>query len=114
MDFRKHRAYDIHSGITNNPAESVNNIIKSIQKRRQLPVDMINLTLFFLQQYIFTEMQCGRAVFGNYRLKPEFAHAKIDASEIRVSKLKGSPDEILAKAKKTNRNFQSRKRKTSN
>ena len=69
MDFRKYENIQPYSGITSNPAECVNNIIKSLQKRKELPVDMISLTLYFLQRYIFTEIQCGRAGFGNYKLK---------------------------------------------
>ena len=95
----KLKIYDMYSGITTNAAESLNNVIKSVQKRKQLPVDMINLTLFFLQKYIYTEIQCGRAGFGNYILKEEFSYAKIDPAEIQLSSFKGNPDSILQQAK---------------
>jgi len=88
----------MYSGITTNAAESLNNVIKSVQKRKQLPVDMINLTLFFLQKYIYTEIQCGRAGFGNYILKEEFSYAKIHPAEIQLSSFKGNPDSILQQA----------------
>ena len=86
------KIYDPYCGITTNAAESLNNVIKSIQKRKQLPVDMINLTLFYLQKYIYTEIQCGRAGFGNFKLKEEYSYAKLDPSEIKISQLKGTPD----------------------
>ena len=91
--------YDSYSGVTTNAAESLNNVIKSLQRRKELPIDLINLTLFYLQKYVHTEIQCGRAGFGNFKLKDEYLYAKLDPSEIKLPQLNGTPNDILQQAK---------------
>ena len=87
--------FDPYSGVTNNPAESVNHMIKSVQKHKELPVDFICLHLYFLQKSIYTDIQCSPAGFGNYQLKKEFNFVKLDPEDIQLPKLGGTPNDIL-------------------
>ena len=92
--------YNPYSGITTNSAESINNVIKSIQKRKELPVDLIVISLFFLQKSDYTELLCGRAGFGNYKLRKEVRHfASIELDNMPLSDITGTVDDILLKAK---------------
>ncbi|XP_053406440.1 uncharacterized protein LOC128559236 [Mercenaria mercenaria] len=91
----EYNIYNPYSGITTNPAESVNNMIKSVQQRKELPVDLICLNLLMCQKAVYADIQCGRAGFGNFKLKKDCEYARIDPSEIDVPDITGTPDEIL-------------------
>lgn len=80
-------------------------MIKAIQQRKELPVDLICLNLLVCQKSVYADIQCGRAEFGNFKLRAECDYAKIDASEIEVPKILGTPDEILKNAKQTLEQF---------
>lgn len=57
------------------------------------------------QKSVYSDIQCGRAGFGNFKLRAEFDSAKIDPSEIEVSQISGTPDEILKRVKQTLEHF---------
>ena len=48
---------ELYSGIATNVAESINNVIKSIQKRKELPLDQF---ILFTKKSDYTELLCGR------------------------------------------------------
>ncbi|CAC5387653.1 unnamed protein product [Mytilus coruscus] len=81
--------------ITNNPCESMNAVIKRLNKYKELPVDCFVLSMYYLQCYYFTEIQRGLAGVGNYRLRPEFIHARIPKDEISIPKRVIKPDDIV-------------------
>ena len=79
--------YNPYSGITSNPAESINNMIKAIQHRKELPVDLICLNLLMCQKSVYADIQCGRAGFGNFKLRKDCEYARLDRSEINVHRM---------------------------
>ena len=56
-----HNLYDPFSGITYNPCESMNAVIKRLNKYKELPVDCFVLSMYYLQNYYITEGQRGLA-----------------------------------------------------
>lgn len=64
--------YDSYSGITNNPSESINAVLKRMTNWQEFPVDSV----------YYVEIQQGRAGLGNYQLKSKFKEARLDKDEI--------------------------------
>lgn len=64
--------YDPYSGITNNPSESINAVLKRMNGWQELPVDSMMLSLYHLQNVYHLEIQRGRAGLGNYKLKTKY------------------------------------------
>jgi transposase-like protein len=58
--------YDPFSGVTNNPCESMNAVIKRLNKFKELLVDCFALSMFYLQNYYITEFQRGLADIGHF------------------------------------------------
>jgi hypothetical protein len=87
--------YDPLSGVTNNPCESINAVIKRFSKFKKLPVDCFELSMFYLQNYYITEFQRGLAGIGNVQLKTEFLHARIPKDEICIPKHVNKPEDIV-------------------
>ncbi|CAC5367851.1 unnamed protein product [Mytilus coruscus] len=87
--------YDPFSGITNNACESMNAVIKRLNKYRELPVDCFVLSMFYLQNYYINEVQRGLAGIGNYTLRTKFHHASIPKDEINVPKQLVKPVDIV-------------------
>lgn len=87
--------YDSYSGITNNPSESINAVLKRMTGWQELPVDSMLLSLFHLQNFYLVEIQRGRAGLGNYKLKSKFKEARLDKDEIRIPHKIVAPDEII-------------------
>jgi hypothetical protein len=87
--------YDPFSGVTNNPCESMNAVIKRLNKFKELPVDCFVLSMFYLQNYYITEFQRGLAGIGNFQLKTEFLHARIPKDEICIPKYVIKPEDIV-------------------
>jgi hypothetical protein len=86
--------YDPLSGVTNNPCESMNAVIKRLSKFKELPVDCFVLSMVYLQNYYITEFQRGLAGIGNFQLKTEFLHARIPKDEICIPKHVNKPEDI--------------------
>ncbi|CAC5412487.1 unnamed protein product [Mytilus coruscus] len=87
--------YDPFSGVTNNACESMNAVIKRLNKYKELPVDCFVLSMYYLQVYYITEIQRGLAGVGNYNLRHEFRHARIPKDEICIPKRVIKPDDIV-------------------
>ena len=49
--------YNPYSGITNNQSEGFNTVLKRLQNWREVPVDAIVLTLYYLQAFYHDEIQ---------------------------------------------------------
>ena len=74
--------FDPYSGITQNQSESMNKLLKSLNKWKEAPVDVVVLSFLRLHQYYIKEISRGRAGLGNYNLRPQYYSAKIDLSDI--------------------------------
>ena len=60
----------------------MNKLLKSLNKWKEAPVDVVILSFLRLHQYYVKEISRGRAGLGNYNLRPQYISAKIDLSEI--------------------------------
>ncbi|KAK3108798.1 hypothetical protein FSP39_015983 [Pinctada imbricata] len=87
--------YDPYSGVTNNPSESINSVLKRMTGWQELPVDSMMLSLYFLQNFYQAEIQRGRAGIGNYRLKARYREAKLDKDELHIPNKIIAPDRII-------------------
>ena len=97
--------YNSVSGITTNHSEGFDAVLKRIQQWREIPVDSIVLSLYYLQAFYWNEWQRGLAsksnVFvtllttcislhlcviglGDYKLKPEASSAAIPTDEMNL------------------------------
>lgn len=56
--------FDPFSGITNNPSESINAVLKRMTGWQELPVDCMMLSLFHLQNFYHVEIQRGTPSCG--------------------------------------------------
>ena len=91
--------YDPYSGVTNNPAEALNSVLKRMTGWQELPVDVMMLSLYHLQNFYHAEIQRGRAGIGNYQLKQKYRQAMIDREELVVPKKLVEPEEIVTYVK---------------
>ena len=87
--------YDHYSGITNNPSESIDTVLKRMTGWQELPVDCLMLGLFHLQNYYWIEIQRGRAGMGNYRLKTKYKEPRLNKDEICIPYKIVNPDDII-------------------
>ena len=92
----KARVYSPYSGVTSNQSESFNAVLKRLQLWKEVPVDVIVLSLFYLQAYYHNEIQRGFCGLGNYSLAPEFAPAHRSEDEINIISTY-SPNDIVSK-----------------
>ena len=60
----------------------MNKLLKSLNKWKEAPVDVVVLSFLRLHQYYIKEISRGRAGLGNYNLRPQYISAKIDLSDI--------------------------------
>ena len=66
------RMFNHFTGITTNHIEGLNNLLKLICDRVELPLDVVVLSLNQLSIYYSNEIRYGFGNRGNYRLRPEF------------------------------------------
>ena len=74
--------FDPYSGFTQNQSESMNKLLKSLNKWNEAPVDVVVLSFLRLHQYYIKEISRGHAGLSNYNLRPQYISAKIDLSDI--------------------------------
>ena len=86
--------FDPYSGITQNQSESMNKLLKSLNKWKEAPVDVVILSFLRLHQYYIKEIYIERAGLGNYTLKPQYISAKIGLSDI-VKFVVSQPEDIV-------------------
>ena len=60
------------AGITNNPSESINAVLHSLQYWKHVPLDIVCLSLFYLSSYYHKEVDRGIHQMGNWKLKDEY------------------------------------------
>ncbi|RNA44067.1 hypothetical protein BpHYR1_014825 [Brachionus plicatilis] len=66
------RLFNNFTGLTTNQSEGLNNLLKMINKRNEVPLDVIVLSVHQLSIYYSNEVKLGFGNRGNYGLKPEF------------------------------------------
>ena len=91
--------YNPNSGVTNNAAESLNAVIKRLLDWKEVPVDSLCLSLYYLQSFYFAEIQRGMIGVGEYKLRKEFQVLQQDPNEVKIPKYY-SPDKIVETVKK--------------
>ena len=79
-------SYDPCSGITNNPSENYNDVLKQENDWKELSVDMLVLGFHFLQNLDYFEVMRGLSGVGDNHLKPEFSRASIPRDELLLPK----------------------------
>lgn len=85
--------YNPYSGVTSSQAESFNALL---QNWREVPVDAIILSLYYLRAYYFNEIQRGLCGLGNYQLLEQFSIARLDPDNI-ITMSVYSPDITVSK-----------------
>lgn len=93
--------YNPYSGVTSNQSESFNALLKRLQSWREVPVDNIVLSLYYLQAYYSNEVQRGFAGLGNFTLSVEFQAVRRPAEEI-FSIPTFQPEEIVSRLQHRN------------
>ncbi|KAK3108536.1 hypothetical protein FSP39_010086 [Pinctada imbricata] len=87
--------YDPYSGVTNNPSESINSVLKRMTGWQELPVDTMMLSLFYLQNFYFSEIQRGRAGVGNHKLKSKYREARLEKEDLNIPNKVVLPEKII-------------------
>lgn len=92
--------FDPYSGITNNLSESMNAVLKRENDWKELPVDLLALGFYYIQNFENYEILRGRSGLGNYHLKAELKRAFIPPSDLILPKRVVCPDEVIEYLKK--------------
>ena len=104
-----------NSGVTNNETESlINAMIKRLLEWKEVPIDCLCLSLYYLQTFYFTSVQGGMIGVSECKLRKEFQALLQDPDEAQIPKSYYS-DEIFETVKmKINDSFHIEKSKTVN
>ena len=65
-------------GITNNPSESFNAVLHRLKEWKQVPLDVISISLHHLSNYYYREIERSMHQCGRWQIKDEFDHYKRD------------------------------------
>lgn len=87
--------FNSYTGITTSQAEGMNNLYKSLQDHRELPLDIVALGFLLMSFYYDNEIKRGFGNTGNYKLRPEFRSYFIDHRWIELRQVI-EPSEIIA------------------
>ena len=90
---------DPENGLTNNPSESMNAVLHSLQQWKQVPLDVICVSLFHLSCYYQREITRAHHLCGTWHLKEEFSYLQRDASLMPFLPKTIDPKEIVTKAR---------------
>ena len=82
-------------GVTNNPSESMNAVLHALQNWKQVPLDIICLSLFYLSHFYHREIQRGIHQLGNWSLHEEFFFTQRDLSLMPFMPKVIDPKEIV-------------------
>lgn len=80
----KHGIYNPFSGVTTNQSESFNVVLKRLNSWTEVPLDVIVLSLYYLQMFYHNEIQRGFAGLGTYSLVQELVSTRRSVDEIVV------------------------------
>ena len=87
--------YSPFSGVVNNQSESFNAILKDLQHWKEVPIDSLILTFYYLQCYYMNEISRGMCNQGNYHLHSTFSNLVEQAEEQEFIVKCVQPDEIV-------------------
>ena len=76
--------YNPISGVTNNPNEGANSKLKRILDHKEVPIDVMVLTCYYLQKQDIAEIKRGLIGTGEYKLRAEFSNCKQDPEDITL------------------------------
>ena len=79
--------------ITTNQSEGFNTLLKSLQGWKEVPLDVVLLSIQMLQKYFYNEIARGRAGLGNFTLKEVFADLAIPVEQL-ANQPTVAPDKI--------------------
>ena len=68
---------------TNNISESMNKLIKDEMEWKEMPVDTMALTMYYMQTYFLYEFKRAYCGLGNYSLKQQFSHLQKSPQEVK-------------------------------
>lgn len=90
---------DPENGLTNNPSESMNAVLHGLQQWKQVPLDVICVSLFHLSSYYQREILRAHYLCGSWQFKEEFCYLQRDPSLMPFLPKTIEPKEIVAKAR---------------
>ena len=64
--------YNSYSGITNNQSEGLNHVIKTLNEWREMSIDYLMLSWYYLQGYYLSEISRGQNELGTYQVHSRF------------------------------------------
>ena len=73
---------DEETGITQNQSESINFVMHSLLKWKEVPIDVLLLAIYRLQLYFLKEIKRGKAGIGSYALRADQRPYAITMQEI--------------------------------
>ena len=91
--------YDPYSGVTNNPSEGLNFVMKQLLEWKEVPVDVMFLIIHKLQKYYEVEILRGRAGVGNLKLKSRHKNASLNRDDLLIPDIECDPKEIVKNIK---------------
>lgn len=86
-------------GITNNPSESFNSVLHSLKQWKQVPLDVICVTLFHLSTYYHREVERGFHQCGSMQIKEEFSFYQREPSLMPHMAPTVEPCDIVSRAR---------------
>lgn len=88
-----------HNGVTNNPSESMNAVLHSLQNWKQVPLDIICTSLYHLCAYYHREIERGLHNCGSWELCDEFSSFSRDPSMMPNLPKTVDPKDIVRRAR---------------
>lgn len=86
-------------GLTNNPSESFNAVLHSLKQWKQVPLDVVCVSLFYLSTYYYREVERGFHQCGSMHLKDEFYFHEREPSLMPHMARTVEPKEIVSRAR---------------
>lgn len=80
------------SGVTANQSEALNRVLKGLHDWKEVPIDVMVLSLFQLQTYYHNEVQRGLCGIGKYTLKPQYLSLSRSTDELDLLKCEDPRD----------------------
>lgn len=93
------RIVNPESGVTNNPSDSMNAVLHSLQNWKQVPLDVICISLFHLCSFYHREIERAIHQCGSWEVKEEFGHYKRDPTLMPRMPKTCSPEDIVSRAR---------------
>lgn len=88
-----------HNGITNNASESINAVLHSLQNWKQVPLDVVCVSLFHLCSYYNREIIRGIHRCGSLEIADEYAYYQRDPTLMPSMTKAIDPKEIVERAR---------------